>query len=328
MKLVLLNKKLDGETLAVALYNTNGILYMNKGVVLNEVGIKKIQKMGINTVYIEDGSDEFTLQQVIDPSKKITIIRKLNEKFKLAKKEEMIKCSEIESIANELIENLNLSENAFLFNSIGKLDDSLNLEIHSIDVAILSLMVGINKNYNGSKLLNLCISALLHDVGKLFDSGKKHVDAGYKLLKKTNDFPSTTAIGVLHHHERVDGKGYPDGLKDDKIYEFGKIISICDEYANLTSNENAYFPLEIIEKITADTNQKYDFTIYKDFTASIYCYPNGIRVSLTNGIEGKVIMQNKGFPLRPIIQVVIKSKKYFVNLLSENSLAINKILID
>lgn len=328
MKLVLINKKLIGETLAIGLFNTNGILYMNKGIILNETSINKIRNMGINTIYVEDGSDEFTLQQVIDPSKKISIIKELNEEFINVKKEKIIKYSKIESIANYLIENINLSENAFLINNIGKLDDSLNLEIHSIDVAILSLMVGVTKNYNGPKLLNLCISALLHDIGKTFKSDKEHVNIGYKLIKQTNDFSSTTAIGVLHHHERVDGKGYPEGLKGDKIYEFGKIISICDEYANLTANENAYLPLEIIEKITADTNQKYDFEIYKDFTASIYCYPNGIEVSLTNGLNGKVIMQNKGFPLRPIVQVEIKSKKYFVNLLSQNSLAIDKILIE
>lgn len=328
VKLVVINDKLIGQSLAIPIYNTNGILYMNKGLVLDISSLSRIKKMGISTLYIDDGNNECSLQEVISPVNKIKFIKMLNDEFNKIKVSKVPNYEPFYKIAKGLVENVNLSENAFLFNNIGKMDDKLNLAIHSIDVAILSLMVGVHKKYDISKLTNLCIGALLHDVGKIFVHGDDHVKLGYKIAKSNSMFSPTITVTIAQHHERYDGKGFPDNTKGDKIYEFSKIVSICDEYANYTSNEEGYLPLEIMEKLLAETNSKFDPAIFDDFKGSVYCYPNGLRVQLTNGLCGTVIMQNKDFPLRPLIQIDKKPNKEYVNLMKELSLQISNVLIE
>jgi hypothetical protein len=325
MKLVVINDKLIGQSLAVPIYNTNGMLYMNKGLVLDTISINRIKKLGITTLYIEDGNDGCVLQEVIEPIQKINYIKMLNNEFLHIKKTKIPSYDNVQAVIDGLIQNINLSENAFMFNNIGRMDDSLNLAIHSIDVAILAIMVGVKKKYDVNKLINLGMGALLHDVGKMFCNDQSHSKVGYQIVKANSRFSPTTSIGVYQHHERSDGNGYPEKMQGDKIYEFSKIISICDSYANYSNSSNAYLPLEIIERITAETNTKFDFKIYDDFKSSICCYPNGLKVSLTNGSVGTVIRQNKDFPLRPVIGL---NAKEYINLMKELSVQIQGVLIE
>lgn len=328
MKLVIINDKLIGQSIAVAIYNTNGMMYMNKGLILNSSNMNKIKKMGINTLYVEDGNNDCVLQEAISPLHKITYVKMLNNEFLNIKKSRIPNYDNIYEIINGLIENINLSENAFLFNNIGKMDDSLDLAIHSIDVAILTIMVAVKKKYDQKKVINLGIGALLHDVGKLFCNDESHAKVGYTIIKSNSIFSPTTAMAVAQHHERCDGNGYPEKISKDKIFEFAKIISICDSHVNYSNNENGYLPLEILERITSETNTKFDFQIYEDFKSSICCYPNGLRVSLSNGNVGIVFMQNKNFPLRPFVQLDTISPKKYINLMKELSIQINTVLIE
>lgn len=96
--------------------------------------------------------------------------------------------------------------------------------------------------------------ALLHDIGKIgipdgiinkrdkltdeeYSEIKKHPEIGYEILKSITTLPNLK-IGVRWHHERMDGKGYPDGLKGDDIPEFARIISVADAYDAMTSNRS------------------------------------------------------------------------------------------
>lgn len=328
MKFVVINDKLVGNTLAIPIYNTNGILYMNKGTELSLMAISRIKKMGLSTLYIKDGNTDCSLQEVISAINKIRYVNLLNEEYKKIKANKFVNYDTIYEITKGLIESVNLSENAFLFNNIGKMDDSLNLAIHSIDVAILTLMIGVHKKYNVSKLTNLCMGALLHDVGKIFVSGDDHVLVGYKIVKANSMFSPTTTICIAQHHEQYDGNGFPERIPGDKIYEFAKVVSLCDEYANCSLKKDGYLPLEIIEKLLAETNTKFDPNIFNDFKSSVYCYPNGLRVQLTNGYNGIVIMQNKDFPLRPLIKIdTTPTNKYF-NLMKDLSVQISDVLIE
>jgi len=106
--------------------------------------------------------------------------------------------------------------------------------------------------------------ALLHDIGKIgipdeiinkrdnltkeeFDQMKKHPEIGYEILKNITTMPNLE-IGVRWHHERLDGKGYPDGLSGDKIPEYARIISVADAYDAMTSNRSyrKYLPQDVV----------------------------------------------------------------------------------
>lgn len=325
MKFVRMNKSIVNETLAAPIYAQNGVVFMNRGSVFTDRTVDILERIGINTVYIEDNNDDVNVQELIDAPIRFRILRKLKDIFEKVKKDRKIDEKEVNSLVDEIIGNLNLSENAFLYNNVNISDELVKLCIHSLDVATLSLVMGISKKYDRKKLLSLGIGALLHDIGKLFDSGKNHAEIGYEFIKRTNMFPTTAYVCIFQHHENEDGSGYPLGLKGDKIYEFSKIVSICNEYINLLGSSDKVLPNEIIEIITAKAINKFNQDIYKEFIQSIYCYPNGLPVRLSNGIDGIVVMQNRNFPSRPVVGIYNEDTPEFYNLMDHLTVFIERV---
>lgn len=326
MRLAVLNEKVIGKELAIPIYTQLGMVYLNKGSILSERSINQIKKIGINTIYIEDGINDVVLQEIYDTSLKLKAMKELKNVFDYCEKNKYIQEEPVIEIVEDIIKNINISENAYLYNNVAKSDEKFILCDHSLNVAILSIAVGYNKNYNKDKLLKLGIGALLHDIGKLFVKGEGHVNEGYKLMKKNSYFTPTSCTCVHAHHEREDGTGYPEKLKGDKIYEFAKVVSICNEYSNIIESEKPILPHEAIEMVTAMVKQKFSEDIYKDFIKSIYCYPNGLTVKLSNGVEAMVIQQNKNMPTRPIVAFRENGEAKCTNLVDNLTLFVKEVM--
>lgn len=321
MKLVVVNEKLIGETLANPIYGENGVLFLNKGNKISDKAIIKLKKMGVNTIYIEDGNDEMTLQEVLPTPVKLKIINSLKQTFKEAKDKKYVDDKKVNIIVKDITDNVNLFENAVLISNIVPDDEISKLAIHSLDVTIIAIIIGIRKKFGMDKLEKLGIAALLHDIGKLFLNSNEHIQIGQELIKRNRSFSSTTYMAIYYLYEREDGSG-PFGISGEKLHEYVKILSICNEYINNISGEKSMLPHEAIEKITAQAITKFDKEIYKDFIDSIYCYPNGLQVKLNNGLSGIVAMQNKGATTRPIIAINENNSYHFCNLIDEGNLTL------
>lgn len=326
MKLVIVNNKLAGEKLANPIYTENGVMFLNKGYVLTDSGIKRLINMGINTVYIEDDNDEIQLKETIETSIKLKLLKTTKQLLEEIKIKNMVNDEKVTFIIKEIITNINLSENAVLINNLVPNDDISKLAVHSLNVAILAIMVGTNKKYDGSKLLKLGSAALLHDIGKLFTNEKEHVRIGHDLIKKNISFSPMVYVSVYQIYERIDGNGLFK-IAGTNIYEFAKIIGICNEYINCISGTDRILPHEAIEKITAESVVKFDKDILKDFLKSIYCYPNGLPVILNNGLSAIVVMQNKNANTRPIVAVKTNEGYKFINLIEILTLFVEKVLL-
>lgn len=326
MKLVILNGKLVGEKLGSSIYTEDGVMFLRKESILTESIIKRLNKIGINSVYIDDGNSEVTLQEVLPTTMRLGIVKALKSVFEETKSSKGINYSKVVDIVMQLIENINLSENAVIINNLVPKDDISRLAVHSLDVALLSLMVGSKRKYNEKKLINLAIGALLHDVGKLFVQGRKHIEMGYKLLKSNTLFSPLSYMCVYELYEKKDGTG-PLGISGDKIFELSKIVSICNRYMKYLGDEKGILPHEAMEKIGAEAIASYDEDVYRDFVNSVYCYPNGLAVKLNNGLEGVVIAQNKDASTRPIVQVREDGKYNFYNLLQNLTLFIEEVIL-
>ena len=328
MKLTIVSDNVIGSQLAVPIYNGDGILAINSGMNITDKVVNYIKRLGINTIYIHDGFDEITLQDVIDSGIRLSLLKTLKAEFNSIKTKKWINESVISRVVENIISNVNLSENAFLYNNIGYTDDEIALVNHSIDVAILSIIVGANNGYDQKKLFSLGVGALLHDIGKLFTSEEDHTLVGYKLAKSNVFFTPTMCVPILQHHENKDGSGFPEKIYEDKIYEFSKIVSICNEYIVQSNSHKGLLPHEIMEHITTEATKRFDFEIFKKFNDSIHCYPNGLTIELNNGLKGIVIMQNKNFPLRPIIMVNKNdNERAYINLMDILTLFISKVII-
>lgn len=125
---------------------------------------------------------------------------------------------------------------------------------HSLNVAIISAVIGRELGFNENKVKDLTFSAFLHDVGKMkipkeiiYKPGKltpeemqlvrRHSELGYKFIKTHLGLPEKLARPALEHHERWEGQGYPQGLKGKQIAEFSQIIAIADVYDALVSEK-------------------------------------------------------------------------------------------
>src|SRR5690606_27436880 len=116
---------------------------------------------------------------------------------------------------------------------------------HSLNVTIYSLAVGMKLGYNEAQLEELGIGAILHDIGKLaipleilnkqakltaeeYQPVQVHTTNGFLLLRKIQELPLLAAHCAYQHHERLDGSGYPRGLKGDEIHPYSKLLANTD----------------------------------------------------------------------------------------------------
>jgi putative nucleotidyltransferase with HDIG domain len=126
---------------------------------------------------------------------------------------------------------------------------------HSLNVSVYSLCLGAELGLSEDVLVSLGRAALLHDIGKSkidskivnkngklsdeeFEMMKNHPSYGYKLAKEYKINDKDILDGIHHHHEKIDGRGYPNKLRGDQITLFPRIISICDVFDALTTRRS------------------------------------------------------------------------------------------
>lgn len=194
---------------------------------------------------------------------------------------------------------------------------------HSINVAIISNLIGQWLEFSEEKLISLTYSALLHDIGKTkidinilnkpysltakdYLKVKEHPILGYNIVKEISEFDASVSQGILMHHERIDGSGYPLGIKGDKISQFAKIIAIADVFDAINS-ERSYRhkmePFEAIETIKKESLCLLDYNYSNVFISHIIIYYIGKDVLLSNKKIGKIIKINPDNLDKPLIQV-------------------------
>jgi HD-GYP domain-containing protein (c-di-GMP phosphodiesterase class II) len=162
---------------------------------------------------------------------------------------------------------------------------------------------------------------VLNKPGKLTDDEfrliKSHPVEGHRLLAEGKTASAIVLDVCLHHHEKVDGSGYPDRLPGDQISLFAKMGAVCDVYDAITSNrpyKAGWDPAESIRKMTEWSKGHFDERVFQAFIKSIGIYPVGSLVKLGSGRLAVVIEQSDRSLLTPRVKVFFstKSQTYLV----------------
>ena len=196
---------------------------------------------------------------------------------------------------------------------------------HSVNTTVLSLAIGDFVKLPPHRLIELGISALLHDIGMLklppavynnaqplSEQAKKAISAhpmiGYRMIKAFS-VSENVALGVLEHQERVDGSGYPRHLKGDAISLYARIIAVADSYDSYISSR-PYKQGQIMDghhgilDLLKTNRQSYDERILKALVYCLSLYPLGTHVMLNNNAIGIVYQTNSKSPRYPIVKLV------------------------
>lgn len=313
----------DNMKLAKNIYSDDERILLAANVILTKEYIESLQKLGVSGVYVEDEiSQNINIKSVISDELRVEAVKTIKDIYN--NPNSLIKnIDKIESIASKIMDEILNSKN-IMINMIDMKTFNNYMYYHSVNVAVLSAVIGISLNFEKSKLEKLVSAALLHDIGKVFiskgildkkeelteeenDILKTHSEEGYKYIKNHYNIPVTSYVGILQHHERYDGKGYPDGKKGKEISHFGRIINICNVYDNLVSKtpfKEAYIPSEAIEYIMANSGTEFEPELVNIFLKKVSPYPIGTVLKLSNGKQVIVIENNEECSMRPKVKVI------------------------
>ena len=309
MRFVPISKLQPSMLIARAIYDQSDRILINHGVRLTEEFIKKMDAKGVIGAYIEDDiSNKVIVQEAITNELRTRAVKS-------------IKDFDIETTINlskSIVEQL-LGSDSILLDLVDLRTFDDYTYRHSVNVAVLSTMVAMGMNFKYDELTDLCLAALLHDIGKLKISDdilnkpgrlteeeyaliKTHPSIAYSIVKERWDIAATTKIGILCHHENVDGSGYPFGLKDQKIHRYARIIHVADVFDALTSKrpyKDPYSPGEATEFLMSSCGSLFDRDVVEVFLGYVPIYPKGSTVILSDKRRAIVSENIKFNTLRP-----------------------------
>ncbi len=196
-----------------------------------------------------------------------------------------------------------------------------NIYYHSMNVAVLAMMLGKEASITPEEMKVLCQGALFHDIGKsridrkvLVKEGRlnkaeldylqMHPKYGVDLLAFSESFPKLALLIIYQHHEAVNGSGYPKGVKEPQIHLLSKLVSIANTYDNHCNKRNpadSLTPYEALSYMYARQKDTFDERLLSVFIKCLGIYPPGTVVQLNNGAIGMVIAVNPEDQLHPSV---------------------------
>jgi HD-GYP domain-containing protein (c-di-GMP phosphodiesterase class II) len=251
------------------------------------------------------------------------------------------------AVVLQLIEDLITScrQNEDSFINLLRVKDSGHYSFaHPVNVAICSIAIGTTLQFNSKQLSRLGLAALLHDIGEirlpdrmLSKSAKytgaelaamqKHPALGVDVLKKDGQVPEDVLLGVFHHHERLDGSGYPSGHLGRFIHPLGKIIALAETFDAMTSirhNASSIPPADALKTLYSLSGKHYEPNVVKALIMLLGMYPMGSLVRLSGGQLAIAFTKHKADLSKPNVIVITDHngqpiEPFLVNLLNDPS---------
>lgn len=284
---------------------------------INKLIIHRIQTVSVKEEVLPEGLQNDNL---IDEYSKVE--EKLDVLFKEIKEGKELESDEIISKMNDFVNQIVMERNILTQMRLLRKKDDYTFN-HSLGVSILAITLGKWLNYSLEEIIDLSIAGLFHDIGKLMVPDeiikkpgrltteecvemKKHSLYSYKLLLETNKFSDDILLGVLQHHEKINGTGYPNGVKGEKIHRYARIIAICDIYHALTSNriyKSKDSPLKVADYLRKESFNSLDPNMTQIFLKNISKFYVGNKVLLSDGSIGIIVYIHPQNRTKPIVQV-------------------------
>jgi putative nucleotidyltransferase with HDIG domain len=270
-----------------------------------------------------------SMEEELDAAKKIQKKAKeaVTSMFSEVRMGKALEIEGAESLVEEINQSMERNPNALL-TLIRLKNVNEYTYMHSVAVCMLMVALGRQLGLNAAQIKQAGTAGLLHDIGKMvipnevlnkpgqltdeeFVIMKSHPERGWEILKSCYQVHETALDVCLHHHERVDGKGYPKKLSGDALTLFARMGAVCDVYDAISSDrcyKPAWSPAESIRKMASWKDGHFDETVFQAFVKTIGIYPSGTLLKLKSGRLGVVMEQSTKKLTTPIIKTFFSTR--------------------
>ncbi|MFW6309244.1 MAG: HD-GYP domain-containing protein [bacterium] len=314
----------QGMKIADDVENRFGGVLIPSGTIIMKEQIRKLIENDIEEVkiYLQSGDDiKENIEKTTNPKKVYKKdIEKSKSLYRNVKNRYDIEYDDVRDLtedAETLSKKLKLSE---LISLVQKAD--LYTYSHLLNTGVLANKFADWLNLSDKKKRRLTVAGILHDIGKSqipdkilnkpedlskeeFAKIKDHVAHGYNILKKQDLFAQEIVFGVLTHHERYDGSGYPLGMKGKDIPLFGRVLAIIDAFDAITSErfyQSAVSPFKAVRIIKEESFTDFDYELKNIFIRNITDFLKKEKVKLSNGEIARVVYIDNIYPDQPLVE--------------------------
>ncbi len=342
VRILPVNQCIAGDCLAEDIWNEQGAVVVTANTLLNDYIIGKLADMGIETLKLhieENGKDENAValfHESFRQSYRKNILH-LKELLNALAAGEAVDICKLNLIAGSIYEEI--SKNRDIVSALSRMRDKDEYTYrHSIHVSFYSMLIAKWLGYSEKETKEVIQTGLLHDVGKIkvpisilnkpgrlepqeFEEIKKHTCYGYELIKNCPEISSEVKYGVLMHHERMDGSGYPSGISGSAVSRYAKIIAVADVFDAMTTKriyKGRCTPIEAFDMFQTLGIGIFDTEVLYAFLNNIAVHYVGAKVRLNTGEMGEIVY----LPPHSLTEPIVKTGEKYIDFSTETEYAI------
>lgn len=324
----------EGYELGETIYNDKLQVLLKAGHKLSKRGIESIKEQGYKGCYIERDT-EARIEDIpipkplIDDTEKLVVLNMIKETYENEKifvepynADFNIQRKQLDQLCTNIVKEIKTRDASgeFLYEVEDNRTSKNWLYYHVLNTCVISAGIAYEIGLNDTEIKNVAFAGLMHDIGlmklpkALVDKKdvteeekeqiRKHPENGFRLFQRLN-YPINVCYGIWQHHEKIDGTGYPKGLKLEKITLAAQIVALASAFDNLVSiqsyNDKPMLQSEALEYIQGCSLYSIDCIV--GLLKFIVPYPIGTKVKLSNGEIGIVAKNVAGYAMRPYVLV-------------------------
>ncbi len=315
MRYVSITDPILDKKIAQDLFDAQGHMVVHEGTLIDDKILYRLQNYGFEGLYIQDEfSDDLYIEDLLTPA-----IRK--EGQEAVRNMDVAACM---SVSEKIVHVLDSKKPLHSLDMIDIRSFDDLIYAHTMNVALVSGVIGIAFNLPAQELQNLILAAMLHDFGKMkipktilnkpgrltaeeYNLIKQHPKFSLEIIaEKRQPLPKAVEDAILHHHENYDGSGYPDGLRGEEQSLITRILHVADVYDAMVSRrsfKDAYSIKDTVEYLMGGCGNLFDQAVVEKLTNYVPLYAKGTTVVLTNGLTGIIYENDGAHNMRPVIKL-------------------------